>query len=157
MGEAKETVDRIKTAHPDLSANGWKYRAVRTDHEKWREEMTSDDALEQFERAKEYLSARTRRKTIWKGATSYQWKHQAEHYFHARDGRFKNVYISNGMFMVAAIALDFKVKRIPAGPSAFLNISESECYAMRGDGLFLNHHSGKWITFDGAYPGERTA
>ena len=35
---------------------------------------------EQFERAVEYLSRVRRRKSVWKKATSYGWKQQAERY-----------------------------------------------------------------------------
>jgi hypothetical protein len=149
MDSTKETITLIRAKHPDLCSNGWKYCGVRNEHEKWREEMTSDNSMRWFERAAEYLSGRARRKSIWKGATSYSWKHQAEHYFKMRDGG--DAYISNGVFIAAAIALDFKVKRISASPNCFLNISESECYSTRGDGLFLNHHSGKWMTFEETY------
>ena len=151
MSESKEIIDRIRTAHQDLSGNGWKYRGYSlADHEKWRAEMTGDHALAEFDRATEYLSRCKRRKSVWKGTTSYGWKHQASHYCARRIGG--DGYISNGIFIAAAIALDFKINRISACPNCFLNISESECYSMRGDGLFLNHHSGKWMTFEETYP-----
>jgi hypothetical protein len=145
----KETLQHILAAHEDLGAYGWKHRGFTPEqHEISRSEMTSDDYVQQFERATEYLSHRRRRKTVWKRGTSYGWKHQAEHYFESSGN---HQYISNGMFIAAAINLGFVVQRIPNSPNCFLNISASESYCWRGDGRFLNRRSGKWMTFEEVY------
>ena len=153
MTSARETMESVLAAHPDLSANGWKFREIGENqqasearHAEARSRVLTDDTGHcgaEFERALEYLSRCMRRKTVWKGASSYSWKHHAEHYFSARDGG--GGYISNGMFIAAAIALDFVIERIPNSPNCWLNISASERYTWRGDGKFLNHRSGKWI------------
>jgi hypothetical protein len=149
----KETLQHILAAHEDLGANGWKFRDIGEDqkesdarHAESRRRAFDED-IEQFEHAREFLSRLTRRKTVWRRATSYGWKHQAEHYFTASG---HHQYISNGMFIAAAIDLGFVVERIPNSPNCFLNISATERYGWRGDGRFLNRH-GKWLTFEEAY------
>ena len=143
-------IETVRAKFQDLSANGWNYRGItREQQEIYRLEMTSDHSAQQFECATEYLAQCNRRKTVWKGRTSYGWKHQAEHYFES-SGRDPH-YVSNGMFVAAALSLDFVVQRIPNSPNCFLNISASESYCWRGDGRFLNRRSGKWMTFEEVY------
>jgi hypothetical protein len=57
----------------------------------------------------------------------------------------------NGMFIAAAIALGFTIKRIPESPNCWLNISSCESIGTRGDGKFMNPRSGKWMTFEETY------
>jgi hypothetical protein len=141
-------IELIMSQSPDLGAYGWKHRGITPEqHEISRSEMTSDHYVQQFEHATKYQARCKRRKTVWKGGTSYGWKHQAEHYF--ASGRHH--YISNGMFIAAAIDLGFVVERIYNSPNCFLNISSTESYCWRGDGRFLNRRSGKWMTFEEVY------
>lgn len=76
--------------------------------------MTCDDSVRQFEHATEFLARCRRRKTVWKGSSSYGWKHMAERYFEAAGRR---CYIANGVFIAAAINLDFVIQRIPDSPN----------------------------------------
>jgi hypothetical protein len=62
-----ELIETVKAKFPDLGAYGWKHRGFTPEqHEISRPEMTSDDYVRQFERAREYLTHRRRRKTVWK-------------------------------------------------------------------------------------------
>jgi hypothetical protein len=60
------------------------------------------------------------RNAAWRGASSY-WKHRVESYLRSRDK--SDPYVSNGMFIAAAIAGDFIIERIPNSPNCCLNIS----------------------------------
>ena len=61
-----------------------------------------------------WLRGQTKRKTLNKSGTSYGLKHVAE-----RDVG----YITNGVFIAAAVAEGFRVVRIRETPNAWLNIS----------------------------------
>lgn len=122
MIQAKDAIQHILAAHPDLNENGWQHRGVtQSEHDQWRAEMTSDQALEQFARATEFLGQCQRRESVWTGSSSYGWKHQAENYFKGHPG---GSYVSNGIFIAAALALKFIIKRIPDSPNCWLNISK---------------------------------
>jgi len=119
-----KTYDQVKAilhAEQDLNANGFRCNGLsyKVDHDASRAEMTCADSLKQFERALEFLQQCVHGKSVWKGATSYTWKHLAE--------RLRNdsgYNISNGIFIAAAIHLGFTIKRIPNSPNCFLNISK---------------------------------
>jgi hypothetical protein len=67
------------------------------------------------------------------GSSSYGWKHIAEHWFQdGKEGASRRPtgappYISNGAFIAAAIALEYKTKRLPGAASlnVFFNMSLS--------------------------------
>jgi hypothetical protein len=61
----------------------------------------------------QWLRRHNKRKTINKSRTSYGLKHVA-----ARDIG----YITNGVFIAAAVAEDFRVVRIRESPNAWLNV-----------------------------------
>ena len=86
-----------------------------------RRSMTEPYAVEEFIHACAFLSRFEKRATINKVSSSYGLKHEAERFF---EGQVDNSYISNGMFIAAAIHLGFRVQR--RGPNAYLNISLRE-------------------------------
>jgi hypothetical protein len=135
-------IEHIRRCQPGLSSNGWKYGGTtREDHEKYRADMTSPHSLEEFMRAREYLARCKRRKLIWKGSTSYGWKHQAEFWLKWRyPGR--DPYVSNGMFIAAAIVSGCKIHRISDSPNCWLNISKNESLSRDGTGLIYNPRTG---------------
>jgi hypothetical protein len=76
-------------------------------------------------RACAYLAQVERRKTVNRSCTSYSWKHVAER-FHRGQGT-ENPYVSNGMFLAAAIHMGFIVKSDRANsPNAYLNIASEK-------------------------------
>lgn len=80
-----------------------------------RAEMLLPRSVEQFGLARQWLRSWPKTKHPNPNAgTSYGLKHRAE----------KAVgYVTNGMFIAAAYAEGFKVKRLPANPNALFNIS----------------------------------
>lgn len=68
-----------------------------------------------IESAMQWLSTKRRTKHPGRSVTSYGYKHTAE-------GEL-NTYISNGSFIVAAVALGFKIQRIVGTPNCFINIA----------------------------------
>lgn len=118
-----EVLQRIVGDNPDLSLNGWRYSHFDgADHEHSQAALRS--AIDQFDRAVEYLSTVKRRKSPYKGCTSYTWKHRAER-FH-RDQRPGDPYVANGAFIAAAIHLGFAIEREFNSPNCFINISSGE-------------------------------
>lgn len=78
---------------------------------KCRTEMYDSTSLDGFERAREWLVRLTKTRAITRCYTSYGLKHVAE----ADIG-----YVSNGIFIAAAISAGFNIER--CGPNAYLNI-----------------------------------
>jgi hypothetical protein len=83
---------------------------------KEREYIREPRSLEQFMAARAWLTQFSRRKTINRCATSYGLKHVA-----SRDIG----YVTNGVFIAAAIAEGFIVQRLEDGPNACFNISSA--------------------------------
>lgn len=89
--------------------------------------MFETRSLDGFQRACDWLTRQRRTKQINPGAgSSYGLKHAAE---------YEVGYVTNGMFIAAAVACGFRVKRIADSPNAHLNISTTaNNTAWRGDG-----------------------
>jgi hypothetical protein len=79
-----------------------------------RDQIRSPASLAAFIATRAWLRRHNKRKTINKSRTSYGLKHVAE-----RDVG----YITNGVFIAAAVAEGFRVVRIGETPNACLNIS----------------------------------
>jgi hypothetical protein len=97
----------------------------------WDEVQDEAHLNEEFERAVEWLSLIGKTKNINRRAGhSYGLKHAVEGYFHRKHGQ-GDVYVSNGVFLMAARHLGFKLEpyeaRYAGGDwdcwNAFLNIS----------------------------------
>ena len=73
------------------------------------------DSVEEFNKTCEWLSTKARRKTINRAHTSYGLKHMVE-----RDIG----YITNGVFIAAAIHCGFKIQYFHDSPNVCINISE---------------------------------
>src|SRR5664279_3385139 len=74
--------------------------------------MLEPRSVDGFQKAREWLSAFTKTSRFNRRATSYGLKHVAEHTIG---------YVTNGMFIAAALAEGFRID--PRGPSAYFNIS----------------------------------
>ncbi|AIB13206.1 hypothetical protein ABAZ39_14680 (plasmid) [Azospirillum argentinense] len=127
----RSAVEAVMAAEPGLSMNGFRtddFRKSRQEREDefrgLREEMPSADGVLQFVRACEFLAQVPRRATVNRTSISYDWKHVAER-FHRERGE-PDSYVSNGMFIAAALHLGFTVKRDGTGPNAFLNIAPAD-------------------------------
>ena len=132
----------VLSKEPDLFPNG--YRTPNDKDEdvaRSRASMLSSGYAGEFSRACEYLNQVGRRARVNKDATSYGWKHQVER-FH-KEQHDRNTYVSNGMFIVAAIHLGFIVKRISGSPNAYLNIGFADDGKRRRSSGLATHTGGK--------------
>lgn len=127
--EPRAQIQAVMAQYSDLSAFGFgvfqgtKSLAERkAEFDRDRVAMLSGASVEQFLRAVEYLAKQPRRKTINRKRTSYGLKHDLERY--SSDMGLNNTYVTNGMFIAAAIHLGFMVER--DGPNAMFNIAEIE-------------------------------
>lgn len=120
----RRVVSRILSERPNLSANGFWAESCQS-REGFvldRMAMLSLGHLGQFERALAFLILCCgRRKTLNRKVTSYGLKHSAERAL--RGLHLGNAYVSNGAFIVAAIALGFRVEHIVGTPNAWLDVN----------------------------------
>jgi hypothetical protein len=93
---------------------GWEPEPGTEEH-RWRTMMLTPNAVEEFKAACRWLRRQPRTSHVnRKSGSSYGLKELAEF--------AEDCYISNGMFIAAAIALGFKWKQIAYSPNAFFNI-----------------------------------
>lgn len=122
LAAAAIDMDRVLEREPQLSDNGFKQldRArprAEQDAEflKWRESIREPRSLAQFMAARDWLSQFRKTKALNRRGSSYGLKHWAEDDIG---------YITNGVFIAAAIAEGFTVRRTdPGSPNAWFNIS----------------------------------
>ena len=94
--------------------------------EEARTEMLSDCCLEEFEHCCRWLGWVRRTKHVnWRVGSSYGLKHRVEDYWH-KHFPDEHYYVSNGMFIAAAVHLGFKVEQIDSTLNAYLNISSRD-------------------------------
>lgn len=114
------TVRQILDDHPDLCANGWRYKGSRHDPEipeerfqQHRSALTTPDGIAQIEIACRYL----RQFGPSPRSGSYGLKHDAEHW-----GREVGLagYVSNGAAIVAAILCGYRIKRGRNSPNCVI-------------------------------------
>jgi hypothetical protein len=85
-----------------------------------REAMLLPYHMGEFIRARDFLSQFTQRATINTKISSYGLKDQAEAFYRERNAY--NSYISNGLFIAAAIHLGFKIKQVGDSPNLYFNL-----------------------------------
>lgn len=123
-----ETVLRsIVSVHPELTAFGFGVFKERRLSEEEKAKQPAEErnrlleprSVDEFKRARVWLRDKPRTKHPNRRMTSYGLKHVAE----------KQIgYVTNGMFIAAALAEGFKVKHYdPQGPNAWFNISSRVC------------------------------
>jgi hypothetical protein len=122
----REIVCGILNIYPDLTYGGiviGDYRKIGLEERaaeirRAREAMLTSAALDQFERCRLWLENQPRtRKVHPKSGNSYSLKEEVE--------RQSGGYVSNGMFIAAAIACGYKVARAGYNsPHAWLNIGQ---------------------------------
>jgi hypothetical protein len=113
-----EKVEMVTLAYPELTHFGFESVTSGT-YAANRARMFGTRALEEFDLAIEFLKVCRRINSISRHS-SYGWKHVLESWFAARGER---VYVSNGMFIAAAIAASFRIERVGYSPNCRLNIS----------------------------------
>lgn len=75
--------------------------------------MLRDDSLQEIQITVDWISQFAKRKTINRGCTSYDLKHDMEH--------INRLYVTNGQFIVAALLAGFDIKE--CSPNVSLNVS----------------------------------
>lgn len=126
MTVAKAAVEAVMAEWPDLTFIGFftpEFKELPADRESRkvddRARMLTDNALEQFERCREYIAANLEvGPRVNPNVSSYGLKHRVERWYPEREG----VYVSNGMFIAAMIDQGFRVGQID-GPNCFFNIT----------------------------------
>ena len=120
QSDSRMRIITVQAAEPCLTRWGfWCGQAY--DFGQARDEMTSAEGVAEFDRATAFLLNCRRTRDVTAPRTSYGWKHVAERL--AREAG-RPGYVSNGMFLAAALALGFVVEREhPRSPNAYLNIS----------------------------------
>ena len=113
-----------------MNANGVRCEEDDAKHEANRARMLCEQSWPQFETASAWLETVQTTKAINRRITSYGLKHVVEGW--ARHGGlahdcesdiFKYGYVSNGMFICAAVRLGFKIEVIPCTPNVWINVS----------------------------------
>jgi hypothetical protein len=121
-------IREILRRQPNLGADGfWPNRSIRAafgiTRKTFREDrlkMTSAEGVREFTFAMDFLRGRPSRKSF-SGLSSYSLKHSAERWCQWQTG--EHAYVSNSMFIVAAIVSGFKIKLIPGSQNCLINIA----------------------------------
>jgi hypothetical protein len=120
----RELLEDVLSSHLDLTFGGFVVgdcrRISRAERDaetcRGREEMLTPQALDQFQRCYGWLARQPRTENINKRAgTSYSLKEEVE----AESG-----YVSNGMFIAAALACGYLVEQADDSRNAWLNIKQ---------------------------------
>ena len=111
--QARAAIRAAMDQHPDLCSHGFG-NPGDAGFSDWRDDLLSDFGVDQFQRARRYLSAFAHRQTLNRRRSSYGLKHSAEDE--------QGGYISNGALIAAAVDLGFRMERINYGPNAWLGI-----------------------------------
>lgn len=147
-GIARAMLRKVLDVHPDLTQRGFDaiWLGSRDDlrkskeereilfQERRREAYEDDWSADQFELALIFLSRQKKIKTLNRQIGSYSLKHGAENLSRSF-GLFTHLgnYVSNGMFLAAAYATGFTVRRVTFDSyNAYLNISMQTVKAARG-------------------------
>jgi hypothetical protein len=123
IAAAAVDMERILEQEPHLSDFGFgladfyktREEAVTKFHED-RKRISDSDSLAQFVVARGWLRRFSKLKSVNRRGSSYGLKHVAEHDIG---------YVTNGVFIAAAIAEGFSVRRIESSPNAWFNISSA--------------------------------
>ncbi|WP_433949950.1 hypothetical protein [Brevundimonas bullata] len=129
--DLRAAIAAVMDREPELGSRGyrtWDGRlTVRENAETFRlsrEEMLKAHSVEEFARAVAFLQTKEKARKVSRKGTSYGYKHEAERFHEAQFPR-SNPYVANGLFIAAALHLDFTVKRDGNGPNGFINIASA--------------------------------
>jgi hypothetical protein len=124
LAEAAAAMDSVLDQQPDLGDFGFGVHDLRRksntqyveELQQERNDIRKPFALASFVKTREWLSRHGKLKKVNKSGSSYGLKHVVENDIG---------YITNGVFIAAAIAEGFRVVRIEDSPNAWLNISST--------------------------------
>jgi len=121
------TLNEIIIKYPNLNANGFKYVGGPQENDLYKYPLSFDAICK-------WLDNIDKIKTFNKRIGSYGLKHVCEH-------SIKH-YVSNGVFIAAAIAKHFKFKRYSDGPNCIFNMSNESI------SLYVDHNGGSGPCLD---------
>lgn len=127
----RAAIAAVMEREPELGSRGYRTwddrRTTEENAETFRlnrDEMLKAHSVEEFARAIAFLETKEKARTVSRRGTSYGYKHEAERFHEAQSPR-ANPYVSNGLFIAAALHLGFTVKRDGHGPNGFINIASA--------------------------------
>jgi hypothetical protein len=126
LNSRRQEMLKVLSVVPDLTPNGMKSdrATLGYDYKGKSEELLLEQSLQQFSTCKDWLSKVVKTRSFNLRYTSYGYKHMVE--------RWADLYVSNGAFIAAAIALEFKIKRTHSkSPNIFLPISSKSVKEMK--------------------------
>lgn len=126
LNSLRQEMLKVLSVVPDLTPNGMKsdLATLGYHYDGKPEEMLSSELLQQFSACKNWLNKVVKIRSFNRNHTSYRYKHMVE--------RWADLYVSNGAFIAAAIALDFPIKRTHSkSPNVFLPISNKSVKEMK--------------------------
>jgi len=138
LADARAAIEAVMAREPALCANGMRsYNRRKAPQENakafadWRQEMLGAHCVAQFVRAIEFLQTLEKSPRVNRDRTSYGYKHSAEH-FHEERSPGEDPYVSNGMFIAAAVHLGFTIKRDhDNSPNVLINIAKPKASRQR--------------------------
>jgi hypothetical protein len=158
---ARAAVRRVMQQEPQLTERGYDSPYARSSEERKmshverraafarRRDLTlGNQNMDEFELAWIYLAMQQRRKTINFDFGSYGLKHRAEN-LSRKYGMYGHLgnYVSNGMFIIAAIASGFQAKQMNRDLNACFNISSKSIRATAGHPVMTRRQQGRLLGF----------
>ena len=135
LADAIAEIQRIVAQHPELTDFGFGVFDERRLSPAEREAQFRRDRLSMFKqssildflKARDWLQSQGKRQTINRIGTSYGLKHIAAHDIG---------YVTNGMFIAAAISAECQIERAgPGSPIAFFNVAKAAWRYRRNGGM----------------------
>lgn len=124
--QAHSAIAAVMAREPDLSCDGMRTKENASLFTTSRMAMLGEASIAEFQRALEWLGTVRQTSRIDSKWTSYGFKHQVERY-HADRYPDRLSYVSNGMFIAAALHLGFRIRRDErASPNVLLNLSTTD-------------------------------
>jgi hypothetical protein len=138
LADVRAAIEAVMAREPVLCVNGMRsYDRRKTLQENakafadWRQKMLGAHCVVQFVRAVEFLQTLEKSPRVNRDRTSYGYKHSAE-YFHKERSPGEDPYVSNGMFIAAAMHLGFTIKRDhDNSPNVLINIAKPKASRQR--------------------------
>jgi len=116
--ELRNQMKNVLNNHPNLCDFGWRTsKMTDAQFQQERNKMLTNNALEQFKSACDWVRLMKPIKTIYPRPSSYGLKHTAENYM--------DTYITNGVFIAAALHFGYQYRLCRAdSPNCSFNMSK---------------------------------
>ncbi len=125
FNQTQKRIEKVLNKYPNLDINGFDSPYDRSDREA---KLLDEHSVNGFLLCEQWLKIVDYNKTFNRRHTSYGYKHLVE--------KWADFYISNGIFIVAALANKIEVERMNSGLNCYLKISQKSAK------LFYNYLNG---------------